>query len=623
MKVSGHLGKYLQKAAVFLMVLLLLGGILAPALAYGQGVQQPDRPVEIRPLDELNTGSADFAPTLSPDGQRMLFNTRNGQYQDIYLAAKKDGQWSLVRNVRELNSPYNDETPFWSADGKVVLFASDRDGSLEMPADLQGRVRVSYDLYWARADEQGRFSEPRRIPGAFQTSDHERAPALSPDSRELYYTTWEFGDINGSKIMMARWNGSGFSEPESLPSSINSGHQEAALMPLQGNTYVFSSRRPGGVGGWDFYRTTRSESGWTDPILVPELSSTENEMHLSIHNGTLFFASDRSGGKGHYDLYSSETQLNFNDSQFAMREDQTESRPPSSEESEGRTESVREGDTQSYTDPTANLGREEDLEGLLQNYDARLDGSFERETPEAYRDRVNRGLELAFEGAELPDSGRYRPERESLIIMDKDTGRPLSVPVKMQPYYQDENKPRPEPSRSRSSDSGQLRLPEFDSEGLEVTISVPGYATYHRIIDYRAVFNGKRIVYLEKARKGQSFEVNEIRFDANSAVLRDESEFYLESLVQYLNKNPNTRLRIIGHTDLHGSKEYNETLSYRRAISVKNYLVYHGIDEKRLEVEGAGFSHPIVNKKGEPHDQKNRRTEFKILDDADSREPEF
>ena len=139
--------KLMRKAAVLLMILILAGSLLMPAFAHGQGVQQPDQPVEIEALSELNTGAADFAPTISPDGKRMLFNTSNGQYQDIYLAEQKDDRWVLVRNVRELNSPYNDETPFWSEDGKVILFASDRDGSLEMPADLQGRVRVSYDLY--------------------------------------------------------------------------------------------------------------------------------------------------------------------------------------------------------------------------------------------------------------------------------------------------------------------------------------------------------------------------------------------------------------------------------------------------------------------------------------------
>ncbi|MCB1137198.1 MAG: PD40 domain-containing protein [Leptospiraceae bacterium] len=601
----------LKKAGVVALILSILGGLFLPAAARAQGMQQPDQPIKVRGLDALNTGAADFSPTLSPDGSKMLFNTRNGRYQDIYLAERKDGEWSLVRNVRELNSDYNDETPFWSKDGKLVLFASDRDGSLEMPADAQGRIRVSYDLYWARASEDGRFSAPSRVAGNFQTSDHERAPALSNDGKEIYYTTWEFGDITGSKIMVARWTGNGFAGPEPLPSTINSGNQEAALTPLEDNLFVFSSRRPGGVGGWDFYSTRKSEQGWSEPVLVPELSSPDNEMHLSIHGGDLYFASDRSGGKGHYDLYSTSSAISLSEETFASRDPEAEASPDPLDVE--RAPTIREGDAESYTNPTANRGREEDLEGILQNYDAAMDGSFRNETPEEYRSRIDRGLELAFEGAE--DPGVRARRGESLIVQDKETGRPLSVDVKMRPYYQEEGKKRPEAMVGRSDDAGLLQLPAFDSEGLEVTISLPGYAPYHRIIDYRAVFSGKRIVYLEKARKGDSFEATAIRFDANSAVLRDESEPYLESLVEFLKKNPAFRLKIIGHTDLHGTKEYNDTLSYRRALSVRNYLVYHGVDKQRLEIEGAGFSKPVVNKKGEPFDAQNRRTEFLILQD--------
>ncbi|MCB1170861.1 MAG: OmpA family protein, partial [Leptospiraceae bacterium] len=364
-------------------------------------------------------------------------------------------------------------------------------------------------------------------------------------------------------------------------------------------------------GGWDFYSTRKTDQGWSEPVLVPELSSPDNEMHLSIHGGDLYFASDRSGGKGHYDLYSTSSAISLSEETFASRDAESErSRDPLEEE---RASTIREGDAESYTNPTANRGREEDLEGILQNYDAAMDGSFRSETPEEYRSRIDRGLELAFEGAE--DPGMRDRRRESLIVQDKETGRPLSVEVKMRPYYQEEGKKRPEAMVGRSDDAGLLQLPNFDSEGLEVTISLPGYAPYHRIIDYRAVFSGKRIVYMERARKGDSFDATAIRFDANSAVLRDESEPYLESLVEFLKQNPTFRLKIIGHTDLHGTKEYNDTLSYRRALSVRNYLVYHGVEKERLEIEGAGFSKPVVNKKGEPFDAQNRRTEFLILQD--------
>ena len=105
-------------------------------------------------------------------------------------------------------------------------------------------------------------------------------------------------------------------------------------------------------------------------MLVPEISSPENEMHLSVHNGQFFFASDRSGGKGHYDLYSTSTNIGL-DTEVAMREpiaeqpaaEEPAEQPPTVERDRGaENRSVREGDPESYSNPTANRGREEDLE---------------------------------------------------------------------------------------------------------------------------------------------------------------------------------------------------------------------------------------------------------------------
>ncbi|MCB1167932.1 MAG: OmpA family protein, partial [Leptospiraceae bacterium] len=361
--------------------------------------------------------------------------------------------------------------------------------------------------------------------------------------------------------------------------------------------------RPGGTGGWDFYVTSRTESGWSEPRQIIELNSPGNEMHLSRVDNRFYFASDRSGGKGQYDLYFTEIPR--------LADSSEPEADPSTETANEKPERAESSDEQVAL--ARNRGREDDLEGVLRNYDAAMDRAGEFESEEEYRRRIERGLELAFDNDPIE---RTTPKKDTLIVQDRDTGRPMSVQVKMRPYYKDEQKKRPDATLSRSDAEGTLQLPEFDSEGLELSITVPGYTPYHRVIDYRAVASGKRIVYLERAKKGQSFQVNDIKFDANSAVIRDESESYLESLIDFMKQNPAVRLKIVGHTDLHGSEEYNISLSLRRALSVRNYLVYHGIKEERLAVEGAGFSHPIVNKKGPPHDQINRRTEFVILEDG-------
>jgi outer membrane protein OmpA-like peptidoglycan-associated protein len=73
------------------------------------------------------------------------------------------------------------------------------------------------------------------------------------------------------------------------------------------------------------------------------------------------------------------------------------------------------------------------------------------------------------------------------------------------------------------------------------------------------------------------------------------------------------RIELSSHTDNKGTEKYNLDLSERRSTAVVEYLVTHGIDAKRLESKGYGFSDPLAPNDTEAGRQMNRRTEFKIL----------
>jgi outer membrane protein OmpA-like peptidoglycan-associated protein len=74
------------------------------------------------------------------------------------------------------------------------------------------------------------------------------------------------------------------------------------------------------------------------------------------------------------------------------------------------------------------------------------------------------------------------------------------------------------------------------------------------------------------------------------------------------------RIEISGHTDSTGSVEHNRDLSKRRAeLSVKKYLVEHGVADARVEYRGAGPDEPVDTNKTAAGRAKNRRIEFTIL----------
>jgi outer membrane protein OmpA-like peptidoglycan-associated protein len=110
-----------------------------------------------------------------------------------------------------------------------------------------------------------------------------------------------------------------------------------------------------------------------------------------------------------------------------------------------------------------------------------------------------------------------------------------------------------------------------------------------------------------------SFETRAILFDFDRWEIKPESFPYLDALAKFLKSHDSIGLEIVGHTDLHGTDEYNNKLSFDRAEAVKKYLAGKGLDPARFRIAGAGKTRPVISKTGEGFDELNRRTEFKIL----------
>jgi len=117
-----------------------------------------------------------------------------------------------------------------------------------------------------------------------------------------------------------------------------------------------------------------------------------------------------------------------------------------------------------------------------------------------------------------------------------------------------------------------------------------------------------------KADSRGCWVVPDLQFDTSSATIRPIGRQKLdEQVLPVLRKNADLRLRIDGHTDSRGSEAYNQSLSERRAQSVKDYLVGAGISADRLEVRGFGESRPIAPNDTPDNLQLNRRTELTVL----------
>ena len=102
-----------------------------------------------------------------------------------------------------------------------------------------------------------------------------------------------------------------------------------------------------------------------------------------------------------------------------------------------------------------------------------------------------------------------------------------------------------------------------------------------------------------------------IYFDFDSNVVKDEYRAMVQAHAKYLTENRSATLRIEGHTDERGSREYNIALGNRRAESVKKILVVLGVQEGRIEIISFGEEKPAEGGHDEASWAKNRRAELK------------
>jgi outer membrane protein OmpA-like peptidoglycan-associated protein len=108
------------------------------------------------------------------------------------------------------------------------------------------------------------------------------------------------------------------------------------------------------------------------------------------------------------------------------------------------------------------------------------------------------------------------------------------------------------------------------------------------------------------------FQAHEVTFQSGKAVLLTAGKKELDVVADFLNKNPNVKVSIEGHTDNTGSDKINQPLSEKRAAAAKVYLVSKGVAEDRMSTSGFGSSQPVADNKTAAGRQKNRRVEIKI-----------
>lgn len=103
---------------------------------------------------------------------------------------------------------------------------------------------------------------------------------------------------------------------------------------------------------------------------------------------------------------------------------------------------------------------------------------------------------------------------------------------------------------------------------------------------------------------------NVVFFDYNSAEVRDESIPLIMAAAESLTANPAAQLRLEGHADERGTREFNLALGEQRAQTVRDLIMLQGVSGNQLDIISYGEEKPVVSGSGEQSWQQNRRVEI-------------
>ena len=462
--------------------------------------------------------------------------------------------------------------PVLTADQQQLIFTRRMGGG---PSDDE-------DLVISRKNAKGRWTEPESVSRNINSELNEGTSTISADGRKLIFTSCVGRQGYGScDLYESIRTGEEWTKPRNLGPNVNSAEWESQpSLSADGRTLYFVSDRRGGVGRRDIWVSYLNENGdWSRAKNAGRPVNTmydEISPFIHVNNRALYFASNGLVGFGGYDIFFSE------------------------KDSSG-----------AWTGPK-NIGspinNHEDQFSLFITSDGKK-GYYSHEEVKDAGYTSSRIFEI-----EIPEENRirYRSNYVKGVVRDKESQRPLAASIELI------NLDTKETESLVSSDSVSGNYLIVLTQGAEYALYVnkKGYLFRSLNFNYSSLKDFEPIVLdinLERAKEGTTAILTNIFFDVDKYDLQQRSVTELQKILRFLKENSGVKVEISGHTDNSGSLSYNNSLSERRAESVYNYLISHGVEASRLISRGYGSTKPIADNDSEEGRKQNRRIEFKII----------
>jgi len=582
----------------------------------------------------LTMGAKEDAEEISA-ANMMIRNCNNAK--EILADTIKE---NVIENVGfPVNSQYSEYVPVISADESVMIFTY-RGIKSTGAIEKESEASTSYDEdVVVSYKKNGEWTEPTSIGININTKEHDAAIALSVDGQTLFI----YKSDGGGDIYMSQLKGEDWSRPKKLTGDVNKNDswEGSCSLSANGKTLYFSSDRENGFGGRDLYKATlQSDNSWGNvENLGMNINTAFNDDAPFIHpdNRTLYFSSQGHTSIGGYDIFSSNK-----DDYGSFSPPKNLGYPINTINDNRYFVLAADGKTGYYSGGGKGSLGEQDIYKILTGkiekpvlalligkvyFNDIPTGSFMN----LYR-KDNAELEGTFKSNEesgkyvmalTPGSYEFEVELETgEILIDSLVIEEITDYVQL---YKDFRIYSDSSLIAQNNKSLQNLLnEELDKE--------------NKTVDTLFANTSSLPTDPEELKPGKTFTLNNIFYDFAKSSLRSISIKELNHLVKILKENKTVKVEISSHTDASRnvematkilkrkgityskeahdtySKDYNQRLSQRRANSVVNYLVKKGIARNRFVSKGYGEEKAIASNDTEEGQQKNRRTEFKVLE---------
>ncbi len=494
-----------------------------------------------------------------------------------------------------INTPHHEYVPVITPDERVLMFTSRRPGNLGGLMNVEGEPDTIggmwfEDIYVSiRVGDKWLPANPIGQP--VNSTAHDATVSLSVTGDTLYMYRSDarrWGDLYMTYVNPETGT---WTEPEKLPPPINSKYFEGHItFSIDGQIAIFSSNRPGGLGGKDLWMVKRLPDGsWGEPInLGPPVNTPYDEDGPFLHpdGKTLYFSSNGPRSMGDYDIF------------------------------------VTRYENGKWTEPV-NLGYP------INTPDQEIFFVLSADGKRAYVSSIRpdgfgkRDIYIFH----LPYRKEIAPEITFIVRARVVDAVDSSLIPTASIFLYDQNDSLLG-VYTMVPDKGYATLLALAEEPYRIRIEAEGYQPYESTFLLPAEATSPIDTFFALARLQPATEEDlyarleeqlpVIYFDFDRYRVRTSERAKIDSVVAFLRRHPDIKLWVIGACDAKGTLAYNLRLGKKRAQGVTRLLIKKGIARQRLRPISAGEvlpAHLNFTLEGEDNPTGralNRRTFFRI-----------